>query len=263
MTSYETLTIYVRISVAIHPKLGELKLPKKYHRYLSATVWKGLDIPEEKESRLPCLMVMSPLIFRERVVGEKNIRMIGNEGKLVLASPLDNIIEAINGWTGVAEIAGNLVDVGRKDAVDQPVFEERMVWGSVAGSGICVRAEVEGKRKYISPAHPECESALTKSMQGKWRELCRRNFSKAVRWSESGDPVKWGEENPPMIKIVSYLNNILSPIKEKAWIVHWPGRVEVVGSVAWQRLVWDCGLGVKTGLGVGMVTPWKGTRNDS
>lgn len=253
----------MRISVAIHPKLGELKLPKKYQRYLSVAVWRGLNIPEEKDSRQPCLMVMSPLAFRDRVSGERDIRMIGKEGKMMIASPLDNIIEAIDRWTGVAEIAGNLVDIGRKDSVDQPVFEERMVWESVPGTGICVRADVDGKRKYISPAHPECGVSLAKAMQAKWEELCRRNLSKAIRWSEAEDPVKWGEENPPTIKIVSYRNNILSPIKEKAMVVHWPGRVEVEGSVAWQRLVWDCGIGVKTGLGVGMVTPWKGERDDS
>jgi CRISPR-associated endoribonuclease Cas6 len=199
------------------------------------------------------MLAFSPLLFRERVSGNHEIRLVGDAGHLLIASPLDNILEAASNWSGVVEIAGNLADIGKKGVVEPPAFEERMVWETLPGSGICTRAKTGEKWKYVSAPDPECINSLRGSLMAKWKTLCDRNPTKAIRWCESEDPKKWGLENLPQLRIAEHQNAAFTPIKQHAFLLYWPGKVEVTGHTAWQRLIWDCGLGSKTGLGVGMV----------
>jgi len=248
----------MRIKINIHPKTGELKLPKHYLRPLSAAVWRNIQLPTQKESGKTKLLVISPLFFKKRNPEMDHIRLIGNSGYLTIASALQEVLMRIGEMSGPLELVGNLCDIGEKSFVDGPAFEEEMIWATAPRTGIITKETVErGTGRFIYPRanKTKCEEALQRSLLWKWRQFCKEEESKAIRWCEVEDPTQWGESNPPQVEILKSDCPFQEKIKEGSVAMGWPGKVKITGHHAWQRLIWACGLGTKTGLGFGMVEP--------
>lgn len=254
----------MRIRIAIHPKTGELTLPKHYQRPLSAAIWKKINLPQEKEGTQPKLICFSSLLFQQRETTLKSdkIRLCGNSGSLLIASPLQNILDAISEISGEITIAGNLADLGKKQLLDNPDFQEEMTWKTLPGSGICVRETFPDGAKGRSGLHlfpqkdkEKCQTAIQRALTFKYRYLCEKDSAKAIRWCENENLTEWGEKNPPQIEILQNLGYYRENIREDAEAYAWPATIKITGHTTWQRLAWDSGLGIRTGLGFGMVEP--------
>ena len=203
---------------------------------------------------------------REAARDSDKIRLIGDRGSILVATPLQSasgdgghsVIDAISEIQGQVEIAGNLCDIGKKELLDNPDFVEEMLWLTVPGTGVCTRQVAPDKKsgRFIYPKSDKaaCEATLTRTLLTKWKYFAEREPQKAVRWCES-DSLTWGDEHPPTVEIISHKLPFREKIKEGATHSAWSGQIKVSGHTAWQRLVWDCGLGTRTGLGLGMVEP--------
>lgn len=249
----------MRLKVTISPKTGELLLPRQYMRPLSSAIWKKINVPKEKESTSPKLICFSPLIFKERSHETPKIRLKGTKGYFLVSSPIKTILEAIGNISGEIEIAGNvcnIVGIKIKDEID---FANCMVWETMTGSGMCTKKPSLIKcETFVSPksdGNQICEKSLLNSLQTKWKELCKVDLNRAIRWCEDDEPLQWMKDNLPTIRIVKVESAKIEKIKENANSLSWTGKIEVNGHTAWQRLIWDCGLGSKTGVGNGAVEP--------
>lgn len=249
----------MRLKITLHPKTGELLLPSPYQRPLAAAWWKALGLPDEKEINSPKLVCFSPLLFKQRQRQGPALRLTGRAGYFYLATPLPSILSAVERLPKTIDIAGNLLDIGKVELASPPEFTEEMTWRSFPGSGICTRQiTIEGglkKGRFIFPEDQksDCENVLARTLLTKWAFLAEREPSRAVRWCGDANPLTWAANNMPKVEILSFFAPKREKIKEGATHHYWPGTVKLTGNPAWQRLVWDCGLGTRTGLGLGMV----------
>jgi CRISPR-associated endoribonuclease Cas6 len=250
----------MRIRIQIHPKTGELLLPENYQRPLTAALWLKANFPAEKESGAPKLICFSSLLFKNRKKEGNKIRLKGNQGSVLISSPLQTDIEKFYEIKGDIEIAGNICNIGKKEIVDSPVFQPEMTWQTLPNIGIVTQMpnkEDPAKKKQIYPLKDKenCENSLLYTLLFKWKRLCSEEKDRAIRWCENENPVEWAEKNLPKIEILYSACPKQETIKENAIISFWPGMIKVTGPEAWQRFIWDSGFGTKTGLGYGMIEP--------
>lgn len=251
----------MKLRIIISPKTGELLLPAQYMRPLSAAVWKGLDLNEEKSSGQPKLICFSPLLFKDRTKENDKIRLKGKRGSFYISSPIKKIIEAVKNLPAEMEIAGNACNIQKIEIKDDVNFDEKMIWQTIPGAGICTKKpSLEKTETFVSPkvdGEATCEQSLLNSLNTKWRELCKMDENKAINWCGEDKPQEWANANQPKIKITKFELPKLNKIKENSKSLSWSGVIEVTGHEAWQRLIWETGLGSKTGVGHGAVEPKK------
>jgi CRISPR-associated endoribonuclease Cas6 len=202
---------------------------------------------------------MSPILCYEKKLEKDKIRFITKKTSFLVASPLNSMVEKIGNLFGEIEIGGNICNLVKTELVDNVEFEEEMLWRTFPGSGICTKdpRKIKGET-FIFPNtidKEHCEKALSLTLQTKWQTLCKEQKEKAIRWCEDESPEEWGKNNSPKVEIVHALGRNKEKIKDKAIALCWGGTVKITGNPAWQRLIWDTGLGIKTGVGFGMVEP--------
>jgi CRISPR-associated endoribonuclease Cas6 len=257
----------MKLKINISPKTGELLLPKHYMRALSAAAWRGLSLEEKKSSGRPKLICFSPLLFKERKVEGDKIRLKGKWGSFLVSSPINEIIKGFENFPKEIEIAGNSCNIQSFEIKDDVNFENRMVWKTLPGAGICTKKpSLEKTETFVTPkidGEAICEQSLLNSLNTKWAELCKVEADKAIRWCDDNSPSTWAMSNQPKIKILKFDYPKLNNIKKNSKSFSWSGIIEVTGHEAWQRLIWDTGLGSKTGVGHGSVEPKTEKRGDN
>lgn len=252
----------MRLELTVTPASGVITLPKYYTRALSATIWKALNLPEEKEAKGAKLISFSTLFFPKRTIKGNKIKLEGKKGYFFVSSPLKPIVEALTKLKGTITLEGRELEITEVNIKDNIDFEETMIWRTFPGSGILTKSPKEIKSEaFIFPykeGNELCEEALELTLKTKWKTLCERDESKAIRWCEDENPLEWAISNPPKVKILSTSGARIQSIKKEATALAWGGTIEVTAHTAWQRLIWDSGLGLKTGVGLGGVDVVKG-----
>jgi CRISPR-associated endoribonuclease Cas6 len=248
----------MRIRLGLSPRPGEALLPRRYQHVLGSAIYKLLPKTGQHESKHTKLFCVSPLFWKNREVSKENIRFKG-DGFLIFCSTDLNQINEIFTKTE-AEIGGNLFDINRTELVDDPFFSEEMIWRTPAGGGaILTRISRKETRSevHLSPKDSPVETArhLERNLKYRWKQLCHQNPKKAVLWSDSEDPVKWGEEQVVEVdfsgtKTTTHFGQI-----KKAALKGWSSTLKVKAPEPFQRLIWSCGLGSKTAFGFGYVEP--------
>jgi CRISPR-associated endoribonuclease Cas6 len=259
----------MKIKIALHPKAGIVSLPVDYKRILSAAVWTKLSEPSIKESSFPTLLSISPLFFKNRELRGDSIEFRDRRGSFSIGAAHPLLVEKLTNLDGELEVGGNLFEIGDLSIEPTPLFpsDNRLTWVTSSGGGICtLKRRPEGvtaqNRHWILPSNnmEDVVESLISSLNTKWNYFCTIDKNKASRFCESENPIEWAKSNQPSLK-VEMLKNNFHHIKSGVPIGYWRGRVEVDAHPAWQRLIHDCGLGNKTGMGYGYVEVAKPSKN--